>query len=64
MSEPVTDPEDVTRPTKAQLEEAGLDESPDDERPNPIEADPADVAEQRAEIRADDDDRSRDDEEY
>ena len=54
----MSDPEDVTRPTKAELEEAGVDETPDEERPQPIEADPADVAEQRAEVGLDDDERT------
>jgi hypothetical protein len=56
VSEPVTDPEDVTRPTRAQLEEEGVDETPDTERPEPIEADPADVADQRSEVHLPDDD--------
>jgi hypothetical protein len=56
VSEPVSDPEVVTGPTKAELEEAGVDETPDEQRPQPIEADPADVADQRAEVRPDEDD--------
>jgi hypothetical protein len=64
VSEPVTDPEDVTRPTRAQLEEAGVDETPDTERPQPIEADPADVADQRVEVRSDEDDLDLDDDGY
>jgi hypothetical protein len=62
VSEPVSDPEDVTRPTKAELEEAEVDETPDAERPRPIEADPADVADQRTEVRIDEDDRPEPDE--
>lgn len=62
VTEPVSDPEVVTGPTKAELEEAEVDETPDEERPRPIEADPADVADQRAEIR-DEDERARADDE-
>jgi hypothetical protein len=43
----VTDPEDVTRLRDADLVEVEVDETPDDVRPQPLEADPADVAEQR-----------------
>jgi hypothetical protein len=64
VSEPVTDPEVVTGPTKAELEEAEVDETPDAERPEPIEADPADVADQRAEVRHDEDDFAEPGEEY
>jgi hypothetical protein len=53
----VTDPEDVTRPTDAELEEAEVGETPDAERPQPIEADPADVADQRTEVGQDEDER-------
>jgi hypothetical protein len=59
----VTDPEDVTGPTRAELEEAVVDETPDSQRPQPIEADPADVAEQRADLGPDDDDRIGDEDE-
>ena len=62
MSEPVTDPEVVTRPTQAELEEAEVDETPDEQRPQPLEADPADVADQRAEVRPDEDDLAQPDE--
>lgn len=62
MSEPVTDPEVVTRPTQAELEEAEVDETPDEQRPQPLEADPADVADQRAEVRPDEDDLAEPDE--
>jgi hypothetical protein len=64
VSEPVPDPEVVTGPTKAELEEAEVDESPDELRPLPIEADPADVADQRVEVRVDEDDLAEPDEEY
>lgn len=64
MSEPVSDPEDVTRPTQAELEEAEVDETPDELRPLPIEADPADVADQRVEVRVDEDDLAELDEQY
>lgn len=64
VSEPVTDPEVVTGPTRSELEEAEVDETPDEQRPQPIEADPADVADQRAEVHADDDDRLEPDDEY
>jgi hypothetical protein len=60
VNEPVSDPEVVTGPTKAELEEAEVDETPDEQRPQPIEADPADVADQRVEIR-DEDDLARED---
>lgn len=51
------DPEEVTQLRKSDLVEVPVDETPDDERPHPLEADPADVAEQRrAEIHDDDDD--------
>ena len=46
----MTDPEDVTQLRPADLEEVEVDETPDEERPAPIEADPADVAEQRTEV--------------
>ena len=49
MSQP-TDPEDVTQLQPADLAEVQVDETPDELRPQPIEADPADVAEQRAEV--------------
>jgi hypothetical protein len=48
--EPDTDPEDVTQPQQADLVEAEVDETPDSQRPRPIEADPADVADQRTEV--------------
>jgi hypothetical protein len=55
MSEPI-DPENVTTLQPADLSEVEVDETPDDERPQPIEADPADVAEQRREVPLPDDD--------
>jgi serine/threonine protein kinase HipA of HipAB toxin-antitoxin module len=55
VTEPI-DPEDVTQLQPADLQEVGVDETPDDERPQPLEADPADVAEQRATVDLDDDD--------
>jgi hypothetical protein len=53
MTEP-TDPEDVTQPDRVELEEAELDVLPDSTRPQPLEADPADVADQRIEVEIDD----------
>jgi hypothetical protein len=55
MSSPI-DPENVTQLQPADLAEVAVDELPDDTRPRPIEADPADAAEQRAEVELDDDD--------
>jgi hypothetical protein len=52
--EDVTDPEENTQLQKADLIEVEVDETPDDERPVPFEADPADVLEQRAELPDDD----------
>jgi hypothetical protein len=46
----MTDPEDVTQLRKADLMEVEVDETPDDDRPLPLEADPADVSEQRIEL--------------
>ncbi len=54
VSQPI-DPEDVTQLHPADLQEVEVDETPDDERPQPLEADPADVAEQRAPVDAGDD---------
>jgi hypothetical protein len=48
--EGVTDPEDTTQLQKADLIEVQVDETPDDERPIPFEAEPADVLEQRIEV--------------
>ena len=55
MSEPVDDPEVTTQPPKDELEEAEADVLPDSTRPAPIEADPADVADQRVEVDLGDD---------
>jgi hypothetical protein len=49
VTEPI-DPEDVTQPHRAELEEAEVNVLPDSTRPQPIEADPADVADQRSEV--------------
>lgn len=49
----VTDPEDVTQLRQADLEEVEVDETPDDDRPRPLEADAADVDEQRADVPVD-----------
>lgn len=57
----VPDPEDVTRLREADLAEVEIDETPDDARPHPLEADSADVAEQRR-IERDEDDHERLDE--
>ena len=54
----MTDPEIVTQLQKADLEEVEVDETDDEQRPQPLEADDADVAEQRIEL--DDDDERRD----
>jgi hypothetical protein len=56
VSEPVTDPENVTQLQPADLAEVEVDETPDEQRPQPVEADPADVADQRAEVELDDPD--------
>ena len=60
MSEPVDDPEVTTQPPRDELEEAEVDVVPDSTRPEPIEADPADVAEQRTEVDLGDDDPDQD----
>jgi hypothetical protein len=52
----VTDPENVTQLRPLDLEEVEIDETPDSERPLPLEADPADVADQRDHLDLDDDD--------
>lgn len=49
VSQPI-DPENVTELQPADLAEVEVDETPDELRPHPIEADPADVAEQRVEV--------------
>jgi hypothetical protein len=55
----VTDPEDVTRLRPLDLEEVEVDETPESERDIPLEADPADVLEQRDPVDIDDDDDDR-----
>lgn len=54
----MTDPEDVTQLRMADLMEVEVDEAPAEDRPQPIEADPADVADQRHVERDDDDERA------
>lgn len=54
----LTDPEDVTQLRESDRVEVEVDETPDDGRPQPLEADPADVADQRR-IEPDDDDHER-----
>jgi len=44
------DPEDVTELQPADLAEVAVDETPDELRPLPLEADPADTAEHRVEV--------------
>jgi hypothetical protein len=56
----MSDPEDVTQLRKADLAEVEVDETPDDERPRPLEANPADVAEQRIQVETDDDETEPD----
>lgn len=57
----MTDPENVTQLQQADLAEVEIDETPDEQRPQPIEADPADVAEQRNEVDYGDDSPDEDD---
>lgn len=60
MTEPTTDPENVTELLPPDLAEAEIDEADEARRDIPIEADPADVAEQRTDVPddpADDEDR-------
>ena len=52
----MSDPEDITAPRPTDLEETVVDETDEIDRPIPVEADPADVVEQRMAI-PDDDDR-------
>lgn len=61
--ERMTDPENVTRLRPADLAEVEVDETEDEERPRPLEADPADIAEQRREI-GEDDERRESEPEY
>lgn len=58
------DPENVAGPTKDELEEAAVDETPDTARPEPIEADPGDVAEQRTDVGVDEDERVDEDDAF
>ena len=55
MSTPI-DPEDVTQLHPADLTEVSVDELPDAERPQPLEADEADAADQRLEVELDEPD--------
>ena len=55
------DPEDVTELRPADREEVEVDETPDDVRPLPLEADPADVSDQRIEVPVPDEDDEDDD---
>ena len=55
MTEP-NDPEDVTELQPADLAEVSVDETPDELRPQPIEADEADTADQRVEVELEEDD--------
>ena len=50
----MSDPEDVTELRRSDFVEVEVDEAADDERPQPIEADPADVLDQRR-VEPDDD---------
>lgn len=50
----MTDPENVTELQPADLAEVEVDEVPDETRPRPLEADDADVDEQRAEVEFED----------
>ena len=52
--ESVTDPENVTELQPADLAEVEVDEVPDETRPRPLEADDADVDEQRVEVEFED----------
>ena len=61
MSEPI-DPEDVTQLQPADLAEVAVDQTPADERPHPLEADPADAADQRADVEFPDEDAGDPDE--
>jgi hypothetical protein len=53
VSQPI-DPEDVTELQPADLAEVAVDETPDELRPQPLEADPADAADQRVEVELED----------
>ena len=51
----MTDPEIATNLSPDDLEEVGVDEADEFSRPAPIEAEEADVAEQRRDVPVDDD---------
>lgn len=59
----MTDPEDVTQLRRTDLVEVVVDEAPVDDRPQPLEADPADVADQRR-IERDEEDERMEESEY
>ena len=52
----MTDPEVAAGPTRDELEETGLDVVDEFDRPVPIEAEPADVVEQKLDVGIDEDD--------
>jgi hypothetical protein len=60
----VSDPEDVTQLRKSDLVEVEVDEAPAEARPGPLEADPADVADQRRIEHDEDDDERTEEPEY
>jgi len=57
----MTDPESTTDLTLADLQETEVDEADEFSRPAPLEADPADVAEQREALPGDDERRDPED---
>ena len=52
----MTDPEVAAGPTRDELEESEVNVVDEFERPVPVEADPADVVEQKLEVPTDEDD--------
>ena len=60
----MTDPEDVTQLRRTDLAEVEVDEAPVDDRPQPLEADSADVADQRRIERDEDEDERMSESEY
>ncbi len=52
----MTDPENTVGPTQADLEEAAVDVADESDRPAPLEAEPADVAEQKQSVDSDEED--------
>jgi hypothetical protein len=52
----MTDPEDTVRLLPADLAEVEVDEADEFTRPTPIEAEPADVLEQKVSVAGDDED--------